>query len=250
MNNSLKLEMDKEFDKKTNLEGIYSKYKTRRKVRKRNAVVGSLSTVFVTLIAVIFASNIKEYNNISENLSGDIIINNSSNNIEYKDIIKVNPLGITSENDGARGIDSDLIYEYEFLKRIAEVNDLEVSWQRKIYIPENDNQKWEEFSKFQENVIYYDFKDNKNTTIEITFSENKLRGESIPVKHEGTETSIIQNQELQIFERQIPEEEKNITGKALFNINGMNFKVYVYDVSHEEFIKIIRTIIIEYKKDY
>ena len=34
MNNSLKLEMDKEFDKKTNLEGIYLKYKIRKKVRK------------------------------------------------------------------------------------------------------------------------------------------------------------------------------------------------------------------------
>lgn len=105
MNNSLKLEMDKEFDKKTNLEGIYSKYKTRRKVRKRNAVIGSLSTVFVALIVVFFVSNIKEYNNISKKLSGDIIINNSSNNIEYKDIIKVNQLGITSENDGACGVD-------------------------------------------------------------------------------------------------------------------------------------------------
>ena len=250
MDNSLKLEMDKEFDKEVNLEGIYSKYKTRRKVRKRNAVVGSLSTVFVTLIAVICVSSMKEYNNIAENLSGDIIINNPSNNKEYKDIIKVNQLGITSENDGARGVDSDLIYEYKFLKRIAEVNNLEISWQRKIYVPEYNGQKWEDFSKFQENVIYYDFKDNKEPTIEITFSENKLRGESIPVIHEGIETSVIQNQELQIFERQISEVEKNITGKALFNINGMNFKVYVYDVSHKEFIEIIRTTIIEYKKDY
>ena len=248
MNNSLKLEMDKEFDKKTNLEGIYLKYKIRKKVRKRKVAVGSLSTVFVALIAVILVSNIKEYNGISENLSGDIIINNPSNNKEYKDILIVNPLGMTSENDGARGVDSDLIYEYEFLKRIAEANKMEISWQRKIYVPEYDGQKWEDFSKFQENVIYYDFKDNKEPTIEITFSENKLRGESIPVIHEGIETSVIQNQELQIFERQISEEEKNITGKALFNINGMNFKVYVYDVSHEEFIEIIRRTIIEYKE--
>lgn len=245
MNNNLKLEMDKEFNKEKNLEYIYSKYKT----RKRHAVIGSLSTACITVIAMILVFIVKGYNGISENLSGDSIVNNISNNIEYKDIIKINPPIITSENDGARGVEVDLTYEYEFLKRIADANDLEISWQRKIYVPENNNQKWKEFSKFQENVVYYDFKDNKDTTIEITFSENELRGERIPIIHEGIESSIIQNQEVQIFAHYTSEGEKNITGKALFNIDGMNFKIFVYDVSQEDFVEIIKTTIIEYRKD-
>ena len=67
-----------------------------------------------------------------------------------------------------------------------------------------------------------------------------MLGEQIPVLHETIKTSIIQNQELQIFERQISENEENVVGKALFDI--------INEVKDIEYNKKVPTVKINDKK--
>ena len=54
---------------------------------------------------------------------------------------------------------------------------------------------------------------------------------------------------VKIFEYPNPENYNNVTGIAFFYIGDMNFRVKVYNVSHEKFIEIIRDSIREYKNN-
>ena len=248
MNNKLNLEMDKKFNQDENLNIIYSKYKRKREIQKRSKIACSCTIILISLIILIRIPTIIDNRDIPENNYGDEIVKMPIDVVETADLIYINPIGISSENMGGRGEYVDLLSEYDFLKRISDNNNLEIGSQMKIYIEEYEWQKAKDYSKFQENVIYYRDKDNDEASISINFSENDLLGEQIPVLHETIKTSIIQNQELQIFERQISENEENVVGKALFDINGMKFKINVYNISHEKFIEIIKTTIIEYEK--
>lgn len=249
MNNKLNMEMDKAFNQDENLNGIYSKYKKKKELQKVSKILSSCTIFLIAFMVLMKIPLIMENENIPGKNYGDEIVKTPIDVVETADLIYINPIGISSENMGGRGDDVDLLSEYDFLKRIADNNNLEIGSQMKIYIEEYEWQKAKDYSKFQENVIYYRDKDNEETSISINFSENDLLGEQIPVLHETIKTSIIQNQELQIFERQISENEENVVGKALFDINGMKFKINVYNISHEKFIEIIKSTIIEYKEN-
>lgn len=125
---------------------------------------------------------------------------------------------------------------------------LDITRQIKIYQPEFKGQKQEEFSVFQENVIFYKANNGEDNYIEFGFSENELLRECIHISDKEYKDSIILNEKVKIFEYQNPQNSKNITGKAFFYIDGMNFKVKVYNISHEDFIGIVKEIIKNYKK--
>lgn len=216
--------------------------------------IGIVSTIIIALAILMNGQEIIKTDNL--HLSGDKNIDKitdfeieEDNTIlvsEKEDSININLFGMNMYPswDG-KADERDLTGEYVFLKEIAEKNDLEISRQMKIYI--KDEEKGE-YSKFQENFIIYKEKNNNEySSIELTFSENEFIEEKVPADGEWIKPSIIENQKLQIFERQSLENEKNVTGKTLFNINGMNFRINIYNVSHEKFIKIIKTTIKGYK---
>lgn len=87
-------------------------------------------------------------------------------------------------------------------------------------------------------------------------------GEVIPVFGNGNVTndkelengnitfkdSIIQNEEVHIFEWKVPGDNSQRNCRAQFTVDGMNFVISTYNMSHEEFIKMVKTTIEEYKK--
>ena len=95
-------------------------------------------------------------------------------------------------------------------------------------------------------MIFYKSNNGEDNFIEISFSENELLGECIHIDDNQYKDSFISNLKVKIFEYPNPENNENVTGKAFFYINGMNFKVKVYNISHEEFISIVREIIENY----
>ena len=209
----------------------------------------TLSVVLATLIvATMIPQKDKDYEDI--NISGDKIVEISSGDIENEEIIQVNIYNyLYTEEFGARGENVNLTLEYNFLKKIAEKMDLEIGYQLKLYLPEYEEQKGEDYSKFQENEITYEFKENREASpVVVYFSNNKLIKEREANLEKPFKPSTIQNEIVYIFEWNSPQNEKNIIGKAQFTINGMNFVIEVDNISHEKFIEIVRTTIEEYKK--
>lgn len=246
MNNNLKFQMEKDFCKESNLKGVYSKYVERKEVRKMNTIIGTIGSAFIALIVsvVITNVNIEGNNNMVDNEISKI----PSVSIQNEDKIFVNQLGLDNEDIDGRAEDSDLISEYNFLNEIAVLNNLKVTRQFKVYERAFKGQKREDYSLFQENVICYKQEVEEESSIIINFSELELLGECTPIFSSNLKDSTIQNEKVQIFERIISEEDNMVMGKALFNINGVNFKITVNDISHDDFVQIIKSTIIEYKK--
>lgn len=199
-----------------------------------------LSILIITLSSLMLATEEKGFSKIEigqemhESIMEDIIYVNEDVVIDSYDVL-------------GRADEVDLIAEYTFLRNVADEMKLDITRQIKIYQPEFKGQKQEEFSVFQENVIFYKVNNGEDNYIEFGFSENELLGECIHISDKEYKDSIILNEKVKIFEYQNPQNSKNITGKAFFYINGMNFKVKVYNISHEDFIGIVKEIIKNYK---
>ena len=98
-------------------------------------------------------------------------------------------------------------------------------------------------------MIIYKLMNEEYNFIEMNFSQNRLLGDCIHFSEELYQDSIIQGEKVKIFEYPNPENYNNVTGIAFFYIGDMNFRVKVYNVSHEKFIEIIRDAIKEYKNN-
>lgn len=212
-----------------------------------NTVIGVLSTVFVTLILSVGIPNLKDYGNI--NVSGEEIIEIPSTDDENEDIININNFyRLETEEYAVRAFEVDLISEYDFLKKIAEQNDLDISRQLKNYVPEHIAQKYEEYSDFQQNIIIFNFKDDRDFYIEIEFSENEILDTWKENSNKTFLDSTIENETVHIFEWKIPDDDYENNCRAQFTVNGMNFVIKIINASHEKSMNIIKTTIREYKK--
>ena len=167
----------------------------------------------------------------------------------YNDIINVNDYwSIQTIEYATRGDEIDLTSENIFLKEIAKLNNLEISRQLKLYISEDAKQKAEEYSKFQENLVTYRFNDNREFNVELRFSENEILDVWKENENVVFKDSIIQNEKIHIFEWEIPGDNSQRNCRAQFTVDGMNFIISTYNMSHEEFVKMIKITIGEYKK--
>lgn len=200
-----------------------------------------VAIIIVALSSVILSAELTEP--LKTNMEQKVCINTE------EDIICINEDVINDNYDIlGRAEEVNLISEYDFLSKIVEKNKFKVTRQIKIYQPEFKGQKQSEFSKFQENMIIYKLMNEEYNFIEMNFSQNRLLGDCIHFSEELYQDSIIQGEKVKIFEYPNPENYNNVTGIAFFYIGDMNFRVKVYNVSHEKFIEIIRDSIREYKK--
>jgi len=212
-----------------------------------NAVIGVLSTVFVTLILSLGIPNIKDCDNTI--ISGEKINEISSNDTNSNDIININDFyRIETEEYGVIAKEVDLISEYDFLKKIANQNELDISRQLKNYVPKHIVQKYEEYSDFQQNIIIFNFKDDRDFYIEIEFSENEILDTWKENSNKTFLDSIIESETVHIFEWKIPDDDYENNCRAQFTVNGMNFVIKIINASHEKSMNIIKTTIREYKK--
>lgn len=196
-----------------------------------------ISVLIITLSTLMMSTRVNDYPKIGT----------EQETIESEDIIAINEDVINDSYDIlGRAEEIDLTNEFSFINEVANVLNLQITRQIKIYQPEYKGQKHSEFSRFQENVIFYKSNNGEDNFIEISFSENELLGECIHIDDNQYKDSFISNLKVKIFEYPNPENNENVTGKAFFYINGMNFKVKVYNISHEEFISIVREIIENY----
>ena len=205
---------------------------------------------FIIVILVIFTI-ITILLNLEKNMEEN---NKATNETELNfenEIIYVNDnILITNYDIDGRAEEVNLINEYSFLSGILDKNNAEISRQIKIYQRDYKGQKREEYSKFQENTIIYKIKNDDENFIEMNFSENKLLGDCLHTLEESYKDSIIEDEIVQIFKYPNPENQNNVTGLAYFTINGMNFRIKGYNISHENFIKIIKTTIDTYKRSW
>jgi len=212
-----------------------------------NAVIGVLSTVFVTLILSLGIPNIKDCDNTI--ISGEKINEISSNDTNSNDIININDFyRIETEEYGVIAKEVDLISEYDFLKKIANQNELDISRQLKNYVPKHIAQKYEEYYDFQQNIIIFNFKDDRDFYIEIEFSENEILDTWKENSNKTFLDSIIESETVHIFEWKIPDDDYENNCRAQFTVNGMNFVIKIINASHEKSMNIIKTTIREYKK--
>lgn len=196
-----------------------------------------ISVLIITLSTLMMSTRVNDYPKIGT----------EQETIESEDIIAINEDVINDSYDIlGRAEEIDLTNEFSFINEVANVLNLQITRQIKIYQPEYKGQKHSEFSRFQENVIFYKSNNGEDNFIEISFSENELLGECIHIDDNQYKDSFISNLKVKIFEYPNPENNENVTGKAFFYINGMKFKVKVYNISHEEFISIVREIIENY----
>lgn len=199
-----------------------------------------ISILIITLSSLMLTTEVNDFPKID--------IGQEMHENTNEDVIYINEYAIADNYDiMGRAEEVDLTDEYTFLENVADTMNFGITRQIKIYQPEFKGQKQDEFSKFQENVIFYKANNGQDNYIEISFSENELLGECIHISDDNYKDSIIKNEKVKIFEYPNPQNKENVTGRAFFNIQGMNFKIKVYNISHEEFINIVRAIIIEYK---
>lgn len=102
--------------------------------------------------------------------------------------------------------------------------------------------KTKKYSKFQEYVVMFN---NENSTVHIDFSKNELLKECyVPDNYEIKE-STINNTQIKIFESKSARYNTKINGRAYFKYKDYNFKISVYNITNEEFINIIKSVINE-----
>lgn len=209
-----------------------------------NTVIEALGTILITLMLSIGMSNVKDYDNI--NMSGEQI--NEIPVIENEDIININNFyRIETEEYAVECEEADLVLEYNFLERIAEQNNLNIRYQYKHFMPKHIVQKYKEYADFQQNMVIFNFKDNRDFYIEMKFSENEILDKWKENSSTSFLDSIVENEIVQIFEWKIPEDVYQNKCRAQFTLNGMNFIIEIINASHEEAMKIIKTTIREYK---
>lgn len=199
-----------------------------------------LSVFLMIMILMVGCTNVENNNQITNE--------DNINHVETKDDIYINDniINMNYDIDG-RAEEVNLLSEYSFLNTVLEQNNAVSSREIKIYLRAYKGQKREEYSKFQENTIIYKLENEDNNFVEMNFSENKLLGDCLHILEEDYKDSTIENEKVHIFEYPNPENKNNITGIAFFNINGVNFRIKVYNISHENFVKILRTTIKSYK---
>ena len=199
-----------------------------------------LSVFLMIMILMVGCTNVENNNQITNE--------DNINHVETKDDIYINDniINMNYDIDG-RAEEVNLLSEYSFLNTVLEQNNAVSSREIKIYLREHEGQEREEYSKFQENTIIYKLENEDNNFVEMNFSENKLLGDCLHILEEDYKDSTIENETVHIFEYPNPENKNNITGIAFFNINGVNFRIKVYNISHENFVKILRTTIKSYK---
>lgn len=211
-----------------------------------NTVLDVLGTILVTLMLSVGMSNVKDYDNV--NMSGEQINEMPVVEVENKDIININNFyRIETEEYGVICEEADLTFEYDFLKKIAEQNNLIIRHQYKNFMPNHIAQKYEEYADFQQNIVIFNFKDNRDFYIEMEFSENEILDKWQETSSKTFLDSIVENEIVHIFEWKIPEDVYQNKCRAQFTVNGMNFVIEIINASHEESMKIIKTTIREYK---
>ena len=99
------------------------------------------------------------------------------------------------------------------------------------------------------NSVIYKFKDNRDYYVEMLFSENEILGTWKENSNNVFVDSVIENETVHLFEWKIAYDDYHNNARAQFNVDGMNFIVKAYDISHEEFIKIVESTIREYKSE-
>lgn len=199
-----------------------------------------LSVFLMIMILMVGCTNVENNNQITNE--------DNINHVETKDDIYINDniINMNYDIDG-RAEEVNLLSEYSFLNTVLEQNNAVSSREIKIYLREHEGQEREEYSKFQENTIIFKLENKDNNFVEMNFSENKLLGDCLHILEEDYKDSTIENEKVHIFEYPNPENKENVTGLAFFNINGVNFRIKVYNISHENFVKILGTTIKSYK---
>lgn len=216
--------------------------------------IGTLTTIVVALLISVGITNIKDNNtNISGDeivpiSSGDEVSEISSGNVVSEDVININNFyRLSTESYAVKAIEVDLISEYDFLKNIAKQNDLVVGGQLENYISQYIGQRYENYSKFQQNLINFYFIDDGDFGVQIQFSENEILGTWKENENKTFLVSTIDDEMVHIFEWQIPGSDYENECRAQCTVNGMNFVIKIIDASHEESMNIIKSTIREYK---
>ena len=200
-----------------------------------------LSVFFMIMILMVGCTNVENNNQITNE--------NNFSHVETKDVIYINDNFINMNYDiDGRAEEVNLLNEYNFLNSVLEQNNAVSNREIKIYLREYKGQEREEYSKFQENTIIFKLENRDNNFVEMNFSENKLLGDCFHILEEEYKDSTIENETVHIFEYPNPENKENVTGLAYFTVNGLNFRIKGYNISHKDFIRIIKTTINLYKK--
>ena len=214
-------------NKDNNYQEILNKIENEKKLNK------IMKTVFVPILSVSFASFLILINinnkktSLSEDSFNEVINNNQIFTNEIQEEININ----TSSNQVIKDTNYEEISNYKFVKELSIPNDFSDKIYRKVYLNNNENNNYNERNYYQ---IYY--KNNKsNRLIDVSFSD-KYKLINNYSYDENVKKSKINNQEIIIYQN-------NQIYITSFNYDNVYFNIKTVNITENEFINLLKSII-------
>lgn len=225
------------------------KHELVKKKRRNRSIFCSILLVGIICSVVAINQNYPETDDEMNQVQQQMNISKKEEQIQINTI--ENLVEVSKDMDG-KWIDADVIEEFDFFSSIKLPEAVkEIKRQGKVYVRENENL---EYSKLNEYVIMYDGDvraSSKSTlerirepSIKIYFSVpgQQLLNECIRTEAEPKE-SVLNNIPVYIFMSGTIEDGSNRKGIATFEYQDVQFRIQTEQVSQEELLTLIRSII-------
>ena len=220
---------------------------------KLKYVLSPICVMAIVLVSVVVLNKNSDKDSLMLAKNDNTIVEESEPKIESNakenDEININKLETGSIFDyDAKWVDTNLIEEFVFLKKIEIPKYLNEIRQGKIYVRENiEDSNYKEFRQYS--INYTDKSEEEIKNIELNFTNNKLIRDCIPVDLDNGEASIIDGTIVKIFIGERIKEPTLISGEAYFEYNDYKFDIKAYRLTKEEFINIVTSIVKEVKNE-
>ncbi len=224
MNEKLKNELDKKFDKDKNYNAIMQKVRKENKIKF--VIVPTFVLVFVLI--VIFSINLRQYK---------IVISNDIENQKIGEIFNLNLL------------DNNSISFYS-LNNIDKTSKQDLDYNKKFYVPDGFKLKeyynintydnlatgsLESDDKVNEYNEVYSF-ENGDRNIKITYSQKGMLLTDYNINSKKNEATIINNNEVYVYKY-------NDIYIATFEFDDKDYSIYANKIDEKELLNILLSII-------
>lgn len=220
------------YSKKINKD--YNYQEILKSIEKKNTKINILKHTFIpvasiSLVSFLIFININEKkSSLTEDTFSDEIINN--NQIFTNEIKEENNVN-TSSNQEIKDTTYEEISNYTFINELNIPSDLDNKIYKKVYLKDNQNKDYSSINHYQ---IYYQ-NTNNNREINLSFSD-KYKLINNYQNNKNIKKSKINNKEIIIYQ-------DNQTYITSFNYNNIYFNIQTNNLTENEFIQLLTSII-------
>lgn len=232
MSNNLKKQIENEFDREKNYNIILSKVEGVTTMRKLKVIhiVASMCVLAVVLACFVKLKDIG-INYIAKNNSTV----EQTENIELN-INKIKVMSQASLDADIKTIEiKNLPERFEFMNNIKLPSGFKLDYSYNVYTRSNINS--DEYDMLHDYVFYYQ-KDDGEKNINLTFSEIEE-----PIRDYYIENTISKKSKIGDIELLISQ--FNTTYIVTFNNNGINFDIETNNISENELVELLESIIVQ-----